>query len=53
MYLVLRFVKQEDGKIVVSGIYPGHGRYSFDISNDGFDNRSDEEVIKEIYADIG
>ncbi len=46
-------IRQEDGRTVVSEIYPGHGRCNFNISNDGFDDRLDEDVIKEIYADIG
>lgn len=46
-------VRQEDGRMVISEIYPGLGRSNFEISNDGFDDRPDEVVIKEIYADIG
>lgn len=46
-------VRQEDGSVTVSEIYPGHGWCSFEISKDDFDERPEEEVIKEIYADIG
>jgi len=46
-------VKHEDGSVTVSEIYPGHGCSNFDISRDDFDERLEEEVIKEIYADIG
>lgn len=46
-------VKQEDGIVAVSEIYPGHGWCSFEISKDYFDERPEEEAIKEIYADIG
>jgi hypothetical protein len=37
----------------VSEIYPCHGCSNFEISRDDFDERPDEEVIKEIHADIG
>jgi hypothetical protein len=46
-------VKHEDGSVTVSEIYPGHGCCNFEISRDDFDKRPEEEVIKEIYADIG
>jgi hypothetical protein len=46
-------VRQEDGSIAVSEIYPGHGWCDFEISKDEFDERPEKEVIKEIYEDIG
>jgi hypothetical protein len=46
-------VKREDGSASVSEIYPGCGCCNFEIYKDDFDKRPEEEVIKEIYADIG
>jgi hypothetical protein len=46
-------VKHEDGSLTVCEIYPGHGCSNFDISRDDFDERLEEEVIKEIYTNIG
>ncbi len=46
-------VRQEDGSVTVSEIYPGHGFCDIEISKDGFDERPEKEVIKEIYEDIG
>jgi hypothetical protein len=46
-------VRREDGSASVSEIYPGCGCCNFEIYKDDFDKRPEEEVIKEIYADIG
>lgn len=46
-------VRQEDGSVTVSEIYPGHGWCNFEISKDEFDERPEKEVVKEIHEDIG
>ncbi len=46
-------VRQENGRVTISEIYPGHGFCDFEISKDEFDERPEKEVVKEIYEDIG
>ena len=46
-------VRQEDGSVTISEIYPGHGFCDFEISKDEFDERPEKDVIKEIHENIG